>query len=221
MGFYVWFGDNKKLLERLAHDLNQVGMLKDSFTRMTNKKEKGRLLQQASLNFIMSYYRNGLLKSRSEELRRYVKFEILRTNALPNGLCKKYYYGAKEADFYTKVNEIQGHFYRALSVPELKDYISHYESVLSLAINENISVRELTHFQSEMGFKAFENALISRLSMLPRREKWRLTNAAVYPQSSNSLDVCDSMNLMLKTLGSLDGDPFVWATTNMLTESDK
>lgn len=221
LGIYPWFANNKRILGKLAHDLNQVGLLKEHSFSMKDKNEVTHLFQMASFSFINSYYRQGLLKSNSDELRKYVRFEILRTKALPNGLCKRYHYGAKDADFLSKTDEIQGLFYKALSVPELKEYISHYERCLTLAVDENIAVRKLTRFNSEMGYKAFETALINKLLRLPKKENERLTNAIVNPQSSNSLDVCDSMKLMLKTLDSLDGDPFIWATTNILTESAK
>ena len=217
---YYWIGNNDSLLKKLAHDFNQTGLLKSDINLYPLEKRK-RTLQITAQVMMESYYRIGLLKSSIEDLREFSKLALLSVKVMPYGHCKKYHFGPFDSKYYSQAISVQGKFYRFLTISQFRAYLAHYRRVIDNALDERKQKRELDPVTMDLATKAFVNALGRTFSHLPAEKRERLENALSYPETASDKDACEAGNLVLKALDSLDGQPFVLATTYILNEASK
>lgn len=217
--YFYWLGNNEKFLRKLAHDFNQTGLLAEN--QLRDIEETKRLLQASTLVATQSYYQIGLLKGSPEDLREFLKYELRLVSSMPYGYCKKYHFGLFDAEYYLQTNSIRARLYRALSLSEMRAYFLHFRKMLDNAVDDRKTKRELNPVTLQLATKAIANAIDRAFEKLPKKKWQRLNNALVYPESATDKDACEAGTLALKALYSLDGQPFVLATTYLLGEIAK
>ena len=217
---YYWFGKNEKLLQKIAHDLNQTGHLKESNSKKISEKEI-RQFRDTMMVMMMSYYQKGLLKSNSEDLRKYSKVSLRVVRLMPYGQCKKYNFGPFDSKFYAQLVHDQGRLYDSFTLSEMREYFTHVRRVIDNALDDSMFERQLDSVTQKLATKALENALVDKLDSLSTKKRERIVNALIYPESATDKDACEAGILSMEALDSLDGKPFVWASTYLLYEAMK